>query len=171
MAVTPYYDKYVPHMNRIAKAVGIVLDFSIENTAEGYLFNGHTVAAGNEDILTDVNGGKDSRGLLHEIAHFIVASPGDRIRPNYGLGPADFTKESGTLKENPLSLDEECLACVTEIELARHIFGDDYANDVTKRTSSDVVHPLMDVRELCRRGVLTSDGRLSNPFTKFPKWC
>lgn len=165
-----YNDKFVPHMNVIAKAVGLVLDFSIENTAEGYLFNGHTVAAGNEDILTDVKGGKDSRGLLHEIAHFIIANPEDRIRPNYGLGPADFTTESETLPENVNALDEEVLACVTEIELARHIFGDDYANDVVNRTQSSFLHDPREVEELCSRGVLTPKGRLSKTFSKFPKW-
>lgn len=165
-----YNDKFVPHMNVIAHAIGIVFDFSLENTVDGYLFNGRTVAAGNEDILTDVNGGKDSRGLLHEVAHFIIASPEDRIRPNYGLGPADFTTESGTLPENVNALDEEVLACVVEIELARHIFGDDYANDVVNRTQSNFPHDPREVDDLCSRGVLNFKGLLSKTFSKLPKW-
>lgn len=163
-------DKYVPHMNRVAYAVGINLDWSVENTPEGYLFNGHTVAAGNKDLTMSRNGGQDSRGVLHEIAHFLVADPESRCLPNYGLGNADFTKESGTLKTPSNVMDEEVLACVVEIELARHIFGDKYAGDVVTRTCSDFPHNPSEVKELRTRGILNSKGRLSDTFSTLPKW-
>ena len=80
---------------------------------------------------------------LHELAHFIVARPKDRLLPNYGLGESleeyDYPYRDN-LRTYPLASKyelsrAEARASVLNVLLARQYFGEDESGLVSRNLS------------------------------------
>jgi hypothetical protein len=73
-------------ISALAEYFGVRL--SERSCREGHIYDGRTIALmGSRVPLSD-------HDLLHEIAHFAVATPGQRLLPEYGLGNATIAGQT-----------------------------------------------------------------------------
>ena len=87
-------------INKIAKKVGVVL--SPRDPHDSYLWNGKNVGVG----------GLSASNQLHEIGHWLVASPAMRMENDFGLGPGPESGLDVLVKEDDSMQCEELASLV-----------------------------------------------------------
>lgn len=104
--------------------------------------------------------GRHDFDLLHEVAHFQIASQSRRFKPGYGLGPEPEATnlDADQLVSNETADNEESLASLLGILWQRH-FGSDWGHTLTLHgwcvhadTIIDTVHELLEWNLLDSRG-------------------